>query len=422
MPNTAIPSLKQVKIESGYPARPKILPRIKMSKYNTRNKLDYSKVVELPKEISFYKDVTASIIKYLENDDTATFQEIIKYVDVGGSDRRTLRLLDQMVVAGLLIYERPYFKIYRSASKNQSHLRISNLRCKLCDSKLVNITGNKSTAKLVSFMKKIIKDRPLPTFVFDQRPVTAETAVRRVAYAQWRGDIQDKRIVIIGDDDLNSVALAKAGVAKEIVVFDVDDRILNYINKISRANKLKIKTVNYNLLKEIPPRFLNYFDVFMTDPTPTPKPLSLFVNWGLKMLSKQKGKVGYISLYPSHMEKDEKFQKILSRMDVLITDLIPFFNQYDFVPFTYSDSDNALLKKYASKESKISFWEYLMRVETVAKTRALDIKLSPLDMFGRATKRVLKDSSKDPVLNKKNSSRVIENTARDLKGLLGKRE
>lgn len=128
--------------------------------------------------------------------------------------------------------------------------------------------------------------------------------------------------------------------------------------------------------------------------------------------------VGYVSLYPSHMEKELYFQKALSKMNVLVTDMIPYFGQYDFVKFTYSDADLKLLKKYSSKEQKISFWEYFMRFETTETTKPIEMKLTALDLLGRATKRVLSDPSKDPVISDRNAPKFITDTVNQIKKLM----
>lgn len=384
---------------------------------NLKKQIDFSKVVEINEPKSFYVELMNSILKYLENNQKTSFQEIVKYV--GGSDRRVLRLLNQMVINNLINFKYPYFegKIKKS---NGNFINISDVRCDKCESMMVDINSNLSMIKLLKYCKNIINNRPAPTFIFDQRPVTAETTVRRVAYMALRGDIQGKRVAILGDDDLTSIALAKTGLCKEIVVFEIDKRMLKYINTISNKDNLHIKTISQDLTKKIPQKYFGYFDTFLTDPTPTPKPITFFTSLGIKLLKKENGAIGYVSLYPSHMERELKFQKSLAKMNVLVTDMIPFFGQYDFVKFTYSGTDLELLKKYANNEQKISFWEYFMRFETTEKTKPVEMHLSALDLLGRATKRVLSDPSKDPVLSDKNTPLFIKKTVIEIKKLMKK--
>ena len=102
-------------------------------------------------------------------------------------------------------------------------------------------------------------------------------------------------------------------------------------------------------------------------------------------------------------------------MDFMITDLIPYFTQYDFVLHTYNNKDRALLEKYAAREEKISFYEYLLRCETTSKTKKVDVHYSKKELVGSATMRVLKDPSKDPVLSTNYYDANIQRYLDDLK-------
>lgn len=387
-----------------------------MNKKDYTSQIDFSKIMESGDNLSFYIGITNNIIDYIRNNKSATFQEITKYV--GGSDRRVIRLLDQLVELKILRFYRRKFSLQKKLP--HPSIKISDTRCESCDSKIVNIDGK--LKPILNFMKDVLMKRPKPTFIFDQRPVNTDTIMRRVAYLILKGDVQDKKVAFIGDDDLTSVALAKTGVAKEVVVFDIDKRVLESIESTSKKHKLGIKVVKQDLLKNTHQKFQNYFDVFITDPTPTLKPLVLFTNRGIEMLKKGSGRVGYISLYPSHMEKTIDFQKMLGKMHLLITDLIPAFNQYDFLEFTYTPSDLRLLKKYAADETKISFCEHLMRIETTDASKPVKMEISPLDLVGRATKRILDDPSKDPVLGDKQEHKSIREVATTLQNLIKQNE
>ncbi len=383
-----------------------------MNKKGYTKKIDFDKVIESGDNPSFYIEVANNILNYIKNNKSTTFQEITKYV--GGSDRRVIRLLDQLIELNILSFDKRKFSLKETIA--QPNIGVDDIRCDYCDSKLVNINGR--LRPILDFMKKVLKSRPKPTFIFDQRPVNAETIVRRVAYLILRGDVQGKRIAFIGDDDLTSVALARTEIAKEIVVFDIDERVLDSIENATKKYKLRIKVVKQDLLKGMPKRFRSYFDIFITDPTPMPKPLALFTNRGLETLKKGRGKVGYISLYPSHMERTIDFQKTLGKMNVLITDLIPSFNQYDFLEFTYTPIDLKLLNKYSADESKISFCEHLMRIETTDASKPIKMNIKPLDLVGRATRRILNDPSKDPVLGDGKKHTSIQKAATALKELM----
>lgn len=356
------------------------------------SEIDFSKVVEFSAETEFYKHVTLNILDYLKRNRKATYQQLIKFVE--GNDRRVLRLLDQMVKAKLIHFKKPYFHLTKSAPNNQS---FENLFCPNCESKMVNFIP--SLKKIAAKMKKIYAQKPTPTFVFDQRPVNCLTTVRRVGYAIWRGDVHDKKIVFIGDDDLTSVALAFSGLASKITVFDIDKRLLDFIDKVAKENNLEIETVCADLTQGISIKYFGKFDVFMTDPTPREKSLAIFCDIGLELL-KPSGGIGYISANPSHSPKTLDLQKIVTKMNILITDSIPFFTEYDFNSFTFSQNDNQLLEKYSSSEDKITFYEYFIRMEVTEQSKKIPLKFTLEDIVGRAQKRVLNNPILDPVLSK----------------------
>lgn len=377
-------------------------------------KIDYSKIVDPGVNPIFYKGMTGKILEYLENAGPSSFSTII--ANAGGGERRVIRLLDQMVNLGIIAFTSPNFSI--PDLKISQGYSVRSVICPSCDSFIVNIHGE--LKQLLIFMQDVIKARPKATFIYDQRPVNAETIIRRVAYAIWRGDIQNKRVVLLGDDDLTSIAFAKTGLAEEIVVFDIDDRITNLIKAVAKANKLNIKTVKQDLLKELPKSFVNRFDTFITDPTPTVKPLTLFTGKGIELLKTVPGKAGYVFLYPSHAPMTVDYQKELSKMNVLITDCVPFFNQYEIIYHTLTENDIALMKKYDAYNKSISFYEYLMRVETMENSKVLPKKYSPADLIGKATKQVLEDPSKDPTLSDTNVAKSIRNSTELLKKLVKK--
>ena len=381
---------------------------------NVRN-IDYTKILDRGINICFYQSLTQKILDYIDHNDSASLDEILAYV--GGGERRIVRLLNQMVNIKIIHFNKNRF--FHTRFKKKCKIKISDVSCDRCESGIIDI--EKRLKPLQIFMTKIVKSRPESTFIFDQRPVNVRTIVKRVGYLIGRNDLQNKKIAVIGDDDLTSIALAETRMAKEIVVFEIDERILNLINNISETYKFNIKVVKQDLLKTTPLKYLNYFDVFITDPTPTTKALSLFTTKGLEMLKDQQGKVGYISLYPSHTDMTISFQTVLSRMDLLITDLIPFFNQYEIINHTLSRLDSILLKKYDSENKSISFYEYLMRVETTEKSKPLSLNFAPSDILGKATRLSLNNSMNDPVLSKKTKPKFIDDYAQNLKQSLKRR-
>jgi len=204
--------------------------------------------------------------------------------------------------------------------------RISNLKCPCCKTYGMDFKKLKIEKKFL----KIQKDKPKPLKEYDQGYVTAQTTLKRVSFAFSKGDLINKRVLILGDDDLVSIALGFLGVCKEIFVLDVDKRIINFIQKIKEKEKLKnINTLCWDLRKPLPSHLLSHFDTFFTDPSETLKALKLFIGRGLSSL-KGEGCAGYFGLTrkEASLRKWLKFEKILLEFGAVITDIIYNFNEY----------------------------------------------------------------------------------------------
>ncbi len=362
-------------------------------------KIDYNKIIENKSEKEFYQKQHDKILKYLDTVDMASFWDILRYV--GGSDRRMLRLINQMIKNVEIKTDGHYIEA------KEKKIGWQRIVCRECYGKI--IPNNTSFSLKEGMLKEICEKKPSPTFLFDQRPVTVSTSFRRAVYLYWRGDLQDKDIVLIGDDDLTSIALALLKKAKSIIVFEVDKRLVKFINKTAKENSLNVTAYQYDLTKNIPKSFYRKFDVFLTDPTPNKEAFSFFVSIGLKLLKEGEGKVGYVSFFPSHSNISIDFQKALTDFNVIITEMIPRFTEYAWLKETYGKEDLKMLKQFDTNE-KFSFHENFTRFETTKETVKEIYKIKS-EITGKATKRILKNIKKDPAYQNGDKEFVLQ-TAR----------
>ena len=161
-------------------------------------KIDYSKIIENDFEEILYKKKYNDLINYLNTFGPTDFWTIIK--EVGGSERRMLRLIDQMIKLNILEFKNNKFNLLNNESKYKN-INLEELEIKF---------------------KKICDKKPIPTLFFDQRPITYKTSIKRVEYLLKRNDVYNKKIVFLGDDDLTSIALALTKVKCEIIALDGD--------------------------------------------------------------------------------------------------------------------------------------------------------------------------------------------------------
>ncbi len=206
---------------------------------------------------------------------------------------------------------------------------ILDYRCRLCKGRGVEIP-----VEWLEEFKKIAKNRPRARREFDQGYVTPESAVARVVFMGNNGDLKNKEILILGDDDLVSIAIAITGLAKRIVVLEVDKRLNDFIRQVSAEHGFDIEVFDFNLLEPLPDEFEQAFDVFETDPPETLAGIRSFVGrgiWALKRFG-----AGYFGLtrIESSLEKWLKFEKMLvDEFGVVITDILQHFSFYE--PWEY---------------------------------------------------------------------------------------
>lgn len=348
-------------------------------------KIDYGKIIENDFEETLYKQRFDDLINYLNTFGSTDFWTIIN--EVGGSERRMLRLIDQMVKLNILEFKNNKFNLLNNESKYK----------------------NINLKELEKNLKKIWYKKPVPTLFFDQRPITYKTSIKRVEYLLNRNDVYNKKIVFLGDDDLTSIALALTKVKCEIVALDVDERLVNFINQIAQKYNLNLKAYVYNALNKTDSCLKHKFDCLMTDPTPEKIPFSLFMNNAINLLKKEKGVI-YTSIYSSAMDKSLELQKVINNMNLYVTDIIPNFTKYQALYELYKPTDIEIMKKYniAVNEDSICFTESLVRMELTNDTRKIKLNYQGKDIFGKATKRVINNRNNDVVKIEDNYLNEVE--------------
>lgn len=215
-------------------------------------------------------------------------------------------------------------------------VNVKNLVCKNCNGKKIVIPQELENLKLK--VKEYFKIRPSADVTLDQSKSLPETSIRRVLFMYNSGAIEGKKIIFLGDDDFVSITLGlffKYILGKnekfypDIVVVEIDNRIIQTINKIAMEESLNIKTSLHDLRKGLPQELQGKFDTFCTDPPYTVNGLELFATRGMDALISEKGKQGFISF--GHKDPDETllFQKKLINLGFAISEIIPSFNEYE---------------------------------------------------------------------------------------------
>ena len=216
-------------------------------------------------------------------------------------------------------------------SKNKFDIikKINNLNCPNCEGRGLII--DKFFKDVLNKFRIIIKDRPPALSQFDQAFIKDEDVIKRVEFIYQRGDLLNSKILIIGDDDLLSIALALTKLPQIVYVIEIDQRLTDFINKTSKKFNLNIKTLKYDVREPLPESFINKFDVFVTDPVETEKGLKSFLLRGLLSLN-QNGS-GYFGLTTSEASLNKWFniEKFILENGFVITDIKRKFSVYPII-------------------------------------------------------------------------------------------
>jgi len=209
---------------------------------------------------------------------------------------------------------------------NPKSLAFSGKICPMCRGKRIIPEAN--FKQVLDDFKRIVEKRPRPTLDFFQGYMLEEDVVARAALMHYYGDLEGKNIVLIGDDDLLSVALALTGLPSRITVLDIDKRLGAFLKNVNKDYGSNIEYVEYNVADPLPQGMLGKFDVFSSEPLETLSGLKAFIMRGVSCL-KENG-VGYfgLTLYEASLKKWHAVQKLVTRMNCVITDIIQGFSVY----------------------------------------------------------------------------------------------
>ncbi|NKB69636.1 MAG: putative methyltransferase [Candidatus Latescibacteria bacterium] len=187
-------------------------------------------------------------------------------------------------------------------------------------------------------LTELARHRPVVDVRLDQAHSTPETALRRALLMYENDALEGRRILVLGDDDLVSLALGLVGRALagdeeppsfNVTVLELDRRLVEYIGAVSQREKLGIDCLAHDLRRPLPPNYVEAFDSFTTDPPYTEAGFGLFVSRAVQALRPGVGQQGFISF--AHRGADEMLaiNAQLAAMGFCLQEVLPAFNNYE---------------------------------------------------------------------------------------------
>jgi len=172
------------------------------------------------------------------------------------------------------------------------------------------------------------QEAPPPTTEYFQEPMLPEDLCRRLEWMWERGDLFDRSILVLGDDDLFSLGVGLTGLARRIVVGEIDARLVAYIQEQARRLGISVEAFQYNVAEPLPAALRRAFDVFVMDPVETIEGFTAWLSRGLAAL-RHPGAIYFglteLECPPQHWHH---FQGLLYQAGLVITDILRGFTRY----------------------------------------------------------------------------------------------
>jgi predicted methyltransferase len=183
-------------------------------------------------------------------------------------------------------------------------------------------------------LKRVAWAAPPPVLELDQCHCTVQTKLRRVLALHEADALVGRRILLLGDDDLTSVAIGSfverfgSGTTIErLTVVDVDPAVLEFIRTQLGGAPFPVDLVEHDLRAQLPPSLRDGFDTIVTDPPYTLAAARVFLSRAADALGGPGGSV-FFSFGSRRPEASFHVQRTIVELGFAIRSLTRDFNEY----------------------------------------------------------------------------------------------
>jgi N4-bis(aminopropyl)spermidine synthase len=205
--------------------------------------------------------------------------------------------------------------------------------CPKCQGRGVVVRAD--LAPLLADMRRISRLAPPPRADLDQCHCTAETKLRRVLALHEADALVGRRVLILGDDDLTSLAIAAVvrqvgsdSSIASLTVIDVDRAVVTVVEQELTGVSFATTALCHDLRERLPGSLRGRFDTVFTDPPYTVAGAGLFLSRAAEALDTRGGDV-FFSFGSRRTGAALRVQKQITRMGFAIVRLVRDFNEYE---------------------------------------------------------------------------------------------
>jgi predicted methyltransferase len=202
--------------------------------------------------------------------------------------------------------------------------------CSTCGGRGVELSP--AVARLRRGLAAVADSAPPPLVELDQCHSTPKTKLRRVLAMQAADAIASRRILLLGDDDLMSVALLRfvrqfGGHIEELAVVDLDERVLAFVERELDDAPFPVCCVHADLREGLPSPLAGRYDTVVTDPPYTAAGARLFLRCAAEALAGGGSDV-FLSFGSRRPGEQLELQLAIAELGLEIRALTRDFNDY----------------------------------------------------------------------------------------------
>ena len=190
-----------------------------------------------------------------------------------------------------------------------------------------------AAADLTAALAGPAADVPPVRVELDQTHCTPATKTRRVLAMHDAGALAGRHVLVLGDDDLVSLALAHfarlhgTGPAS-LTVVELDPALVGFLRDRLADAPFPVEVVEHDLADPLPARLLGTADTVQTDPPYTVAGAQLFLTRAASALRAGAGGEVFLSLGVRRPAETVALQQVLTRLGLAVRSMLPGFNDY----------------------------------------------------------------------------------------------
>ncbi|MCV7341795.1 bis-aminopropyl spermidine synthase family protein [Mycobacterium haemophilum] len=300
----------------------------------------------------------ATVVRVLRGFGPARVPDMLRRCQL--ADRQLLPALDAGLAAGRIVRDGDRYRVAEVPDPTPAQLatELFNPHARL----------NDRAAQWLRRLHELAADRPSEHDEWHQRRVTLRSSLLRPLYLHYRGDVADRDVTLIGDNDLTSVAMFLVGGFRSIRVLEADPSVVEFLvktfdqldaGKTQIQAQVKVQIREFDARQPLPNDLYDSADVVMCDPS-----RRLYRSFFARAdeLLRDDG-VFYTFVNPSHSPATGQFifQRDAIAAGWILTDSIPVINESPVRAGRVAPQHQAHYPDPGDHDDAISFTESLVR-------------------------------------------------------------